>query len=150
MERKFDLVSLGWTGLVFPNPETSVSSKLADLNNTNNVDGIKNARIDELLPIYDREFDPKKRIEIVREIDGILANYHGYILLWENSFQAIAYWNRFGYPEGYLTRIGDYRDILYWWWIDPDRQRLLAQANADPSVKLEVGPTDVRYWQNRK
>jgi microcin C transport system substrate-binding protein len=150
MERKFDLVSLGWTGLVFPNPETSVSSTLADLNNTNNVDGIKNARIDELLPIYDREFDPKKRIEIIREIDGILANYHGYILLWENSFQAIAYWNRFGHPEGYLTRIGDYRDILYWWWIDPDRQRLLTQANADPSVKLEVGPTDVRYWQNRK
>ena len=73
MERKFDLVSLGWTGLVFPNPETSVSSRLADVNNTNNVDGIKSARIDELLPIYDREFDPKKRIELIGEIDGILG-----------------------------------------------------------------------------
>jgi ABC-type oligopeptide transport system substrate-binding subunit len=62
MERKFDLVSLGWTGLVFPNPETSYSSRLADVNNTNNVDGIKSARIDELLDIYDREFDPQKRI----------------------------------------------------------------------------------------
>jgi microcin C transport system substrate-binding protein len=147
MERKFDLVSLGWTGLVFPNPETSVSSTLADVNNTNNVDGIKSARIDELLPIYDREFDPQKRIEIIREIDGIMASYYGYILMWENPFQAFAYWNRFGHPEGYLSRIGDYRDVISLWWIDGDKQRELNRAMADPSVKMDVGQTDVRFWQ---
>jgi microcin C transport system substrate-binding protein len=146
-ERKFDLVSLGWTGLVFPNPETSVSSKLADPNNTNNVDGIKSARIDELLPIYDREFDPQKRIEIIREIDGIHSNYYGYILTWENNFQAVAYWNKFGQPEGYLTKIGDYRDLLSLWWIDPEKQQALNRAIADPSVKLPVGTTDVTHWK---
>jgi microcin C transport system substrate-binding protein len=150
MERKFDLVSLGWTGLVFPNPETSYSSKLADVNNTNNVDGIKNARIDELLAIYDREFDPQRRIEIIREIDGIVSAYYGYILLWENRFQAIAYWNKFGHPEGYLSRVGDYRDIISFWWIDAEKQRTLSRAMTDPSVKMEVGHTDVRYWQNQK
>jgi microcin C transport system substrate-binding protein len=150
MERKFDLVSLGWTGLVFPNPETSYSSTLADVNNTNNVDGIKSARIDELLQIYDREFDPRKRIEIIREIDGIVANYYGYILLWENAFQAIAYWNKFGHPEGYLSRIGDYRDIISFWWIDPEKQRTLARAMTDASVKMEIGPTDVRPWQHHE
>ena len=145
-ERKFDLVSIGWTGLVFPNPETSYSSKLADANYTNNIDGIKNARIDELLDIYDKEFDQQKRIAIIREIDGILARQYDYILTWELPFQAIAYWNKFGHPDSYLTRIGDYRDLIPLWWIDPQKQQQLNRAMTDPSVKLDIGMTDVRYW----
>ena len=90
-----------------------------------------------------------KRQEIIREIDGIVANYHGYILLWENRFQALAYWNTFGHPDGYLTRVGDYRDLISLWWIDPDKQRELSRAMADPSANMEAGQTDVRYWQNR-
>ena len=147
MERKFDLVSLAWTGLVFPNPETSVSSALADVNNTNNVDGVKNSRIDEILPIYDKEFDPQRRIAQIREIDGILANNYGYILTWEAMFQAVAYWNKFGHPDSYFTRIGDFRDLTSLWWIDPAKQQALTRAMADPSVKLDVGETDVRPWR---
>jgi microcin C transport system substrate-binding protein len=44
-DRRFDLIYLGWTGLLFPNPETSYKSTLADANSTNNVTGIKNQRI---------------------------------------------------------------------------------------------------------
>ena len=146
-ERKFELVSIAWTGLVFPNPETSFSSALADADSSNNIGGVKNARIDELLPIYDREFDHQKRVAIIREIDGILARGHGYIMTWEPSFQAVAYWNRFGHPDSYLTRTGDYRDLISLWWIDPQKQQALDRAVADPSATLEAGNTDVRYWQ---
>jgi microcin C transport system substrate-binding protein len=146
-DRRFDLVFMGWTGLLFPNPETSYKSTLADANSTNNITGVKNQRIDELLDVYDLEFDAQKRIAIIREIDGILANLHSYVLTWDTAAQRIAYWNRFGQPEGYLTRIGDYRDAPSLWWFDAQKDAEVTRAMKDTSVKLAVGDTDARYWQ---
>jgi microcin C transport system substrate-binding protein len=146
MQRQFDLVSLAWGGLLFPNPETSFHSRLAGVNNNNNVTGFKNARVDELLTAYDREFDQQKRIAIIQEIDGILANEHHYILQWEAPFQRIAYWNKFGHPEGYLSRIGDYHDITTLWWVDPQKEQQLAQAMRSATTSLAAGPTEVTYW----
>jgi len=145
-DRKFDLVELAWGGLTFPNPETSYASVLADQKSNNNVTGVKNARIDALLPIYDKEFDPKKRISIIREIDGILANEHHYVLLWAAPYRRLAYWNKFGMPEGYLTRQGDQTDIPSLWWIDPDREAALTKAMRENGT-MPVGQTEVRYWQ---
>jgi len=146
MERKFDLVMMGWSGLLFPNPETSYHSKLADQNNTNNLTGFKNARVDELLDKYDVEFDQQKRVAIIREIDGILANSHEYVLQWQAPFQRIAYWNKFGMPDSYVTRFGDYRDIIALWWNDAEKQNQLTRLMNDPAAKLPVGETEVRYW----
>jgi microcin C transport system substrate-binding protein len=147
MDRNFDMVSMAWTGLLFPNPETSFSSSFADLPDNNNITGFKDARVDELLVEYDREFDQDKRAAIIQEIDGILANSYQYILEWDMPFQRIAFWNKFGYPEGYLTRIGDYRDMTTLWWIDPHKEAELRRALGDNSVNLPVGETEVRYWR---
>jgi microcin C transport system substrate-binding protein len=146
-ERKFDLARLAWGGLLFPNPETSISSKLADVPNSNNVTGFKNARVDQLLDVYDKEFNQQKRIAIIREIDGILAKDYQYVLTWEEPFQRTAFWNRFGHPESYLTRIGDYREPSTLWWFDPALDSLVKRAMTDPSIKFDVGPVDKRYWQ---
>jgi microcin C transport system substrate-binding protein len=146
-QRKFEMAVQAWSGLTFPNPETSVHSRLADVPNNNNITGFKNKRVDELLDAYDKEFDQQKRIAIIREIDGILANEHHYILEWSGPFQRIAYLNKFGQPEGYLTRTGDYRDIATLWWIDPAKQARYNETMGNPSSKLDVGPTEVRYWQ---
>jgi microcin C transport system substrate-binding protein len=147
MERKFDAVSAAWAATTFPNPETEYSSKLADVNNTNNITGIKDKRIDQLLDEYDLEFDQHKREAIIREIDGILANIHPYVLAWDAPFQRIAYWNKFGQPRGYLTRIDDYYAASSWWWIDSQKERELLRAVADPSIKMDIGPLEDRYWQ---
>jgi microcin C transport system substrate-binding protein len=147
MDRRFDAVSMGWSGLLFPNPETSYASSLADVNNTNNITGFKNARVDELLPIYDKEFDTQKRVAIIREIDGILANSHDYVLEWQAPFHRIGYWNRFGMPEGYLTRFGDQRDMVTLWWIDPAKDAALSKAQRENGT-LPVGQTEVPFWQN--
>ena len=146
-DRRFDMVYLGWTGLLFPNPETSYKSTLADANSTNNVTGIKNQRIDQLLDVYDREFDAQRRIEIIREIDGILANIHPYVLSWDTPYHRIAFWNKFGFPEGHLTRIGDHRDVPSLWWIDRDKEMQVARGMNDNNVKMAVGSVDVRYWE---
>ena len=148
MQRRFDVSSMGWTGLVFPNPETSYHSRLADPPSTNNLTGIKNARLDALLVDYDREFNPERRAAIIREIDGILTNEHHYVLGWYGPYTRMAYWNKFGHPEGYLTRVGEYYEVIpSLWWIDPERERQLIGAMGDASVKLPVGDTEVRYWE---
>jgi microcin C transport system substrate-binding protein len=146
MDRNFDMVSTAWGALLFPNPETSFSSSLADQPNNNNVTGFKDARVDELLKEYDVEFDQDRRAEIIREIDGILANAYHYILGWDAPFTRIAYWNKFGQPDGYLTRVGDYADLPTLWWIDPQKDADLRRALGDNSARLPVGETDVRYW----
>ena len=145
-EHRFDLAGLGWTGLVFPNPETSFASELADQKDTNNVTGVKNARIDQILELYDKEFDQQKRATLIRELDGILAKEHHYILTWAEPFQRVAFWNKFGHPENYFTRLGDYREPPTLWWIDPQKEQRLRRAMSDPSVKFDVGPVENRYW----
>jgi microcin C transport system substrate-binding protein len=145
-DRKFDLVELAWGGLTFPNPETSYASSLADQNSTNNITGVKNKRIDELLPIYDKEFDAKKRIAIIREIDGILAKEHHYILLWAPPYRRLAFWNKFGMPQGSLTRMGDSSDIPSLWWYDPQQAAALTAAIRDNKT-MPVGQTEVKYWE---
>jgi microcin C transport system substrate-binding protein len=146
MERQFDLVMAGWGGLLYPNPENTFHSSLADPDNTNNITGIKNARIDEICDAYDRMFDLEDRIAAIREIDGIMANEFHYILQWTGPFHRFVYWNKFGTPSGHITRVGDYSDPPSLWWFDPETLRSLHEAREDPTIQLEVGTTENRYW----
>ncbi len=146
MQRKFDMSDMAWGGLIFPNPETSFSSAFADVENNNNITGFKNKRVDELLPQYDVEFNQQKRVEIIREIDGILANEYHYVLKWDGPYQRIAFWDKFGHPQGYLSRIGDFNDMVWLWWIDPEKSAQLNRAMGDSSVKIPLDPLENRYW----
>ena len=145
-QRRFQMSQQAWGGLLFPNPETSWHSSLADVDNTNNISGFKNARVDELCEEYDKMFDVNQRIRAIREIDGILANAYQYTLHWSAPFTRVIYWNKFGTPPGYLSRIAGYYGVHQMWWIDLDKDTRLQAALRDPSMKLEVGPTEVRYW----
>jgi len=151
-DRRFEMTLTAWGSLLFPNPETQFNSKLADENNNNNITGFKNARVDELCKQYDRMFNVADRIRAIREIDGILANEYHYTLWWYGPFTRIIYWNKFGTPQGYFSRTGDSMGagngpgIPQLWWIDPAKQSKLEQALRDPSIKLDVGPDEDRYW----
>jgi microcin C transport system substrate-binding protein len=131
---------------VFPSPEQSWLSKLADVNNTNNITGFKNARADQIIEEYNKEFDFNKRVKLLQELDGIISNQHIAILEWTAPYERFVYWNKFGHPPGYLTRIGDIRDIPSMWWIDPGLSAKLAQALKDPSINMGEGPSEDKYW----
>jgi hypothetical protein len=82
--------------------------------------------------------------------------YH-YVLFWTAPAQRLAYWNKFGHPEGHLTRIGDWQGDLSLgpgverlWWVDPVKEQQLKKALADSSIKLEVGPLEDKYWLTYK
>jgi microcin C transport system substrate-binding protein len=155
MNRQYEMSVIAWSADVFPNPEVEFHSRLADPNNTNNITGFKNHRVDELIDLYSKEFDLQKRTGIVREIDGILSNEYGYVLQWYKPSQRLAYWNRYGQPQGTLTRTGYYSSGIslgpgmeQLWWIDSVKSQNLDKAKKDPSVKLQTLPVEDRYWLN--
>ncbi len=146
-QRQFEMALFAWgSGGPFPDMEGNWQSSLADVDNTNNITGFKNPRVDALLAEYDRTFDIKDRFRIIQQIDGIIANAYQYVLLWDAPFQRVLYWNKFGTPPGYLTKTGDYYTAHTLWWFDPGKNAQLQKALRDSSVKLPVGPTEDRYW----
>ncbi len=146
MERNFTIYMQAWNGLVFPNPETSLKSELADQPFTNNISGFKNDRVDELCEIYDRTFEQSKRVEIIREIDGIYSEIHPAAWGIARNYQRLLYWNKFSYPEYMVSRYGgDYRSIYTYWWIDSEKEQTLEEAMQN-NTSLPVGELEVTYW----
>ncbi|HVR28491.1 MAG TPA: ABC transporter substrate-binding protein, partial [Thermoanaerobaculia bacterium] len=146
-ERQFTIHFQNWGSLLFPNPETSWRSDLADLPANNNLTGFKSERVDELLRLYNRALDRAEQKRIVREIDQIIVSEHPYAFAWYAQYQRILFWDKFGHPESYLTRIGQVpeSDMLLLWWWDPEKEAALAEARS-AGRKLPQGPIDVRPW----
>ena len=151
MDRNFTIDFQAWGGLVFPNPETSIKSTLADKKNNNNITGFKNDRVDELLDLYDVEFDQQKRIDLIREIDGIYSDVHP--AAWGMSRlvpERLLFWNKFGFPEYMLTKYsGNYSDILVHWWFDDESKKELEEAMTK-NVNLDLGNIEHTYWKDMK
>jgi len=146
-QRQFRIYYQSWGALDFPNPETAWRSDLADQDNNNNITGFKSARVDELLAQYDVTFDRAKQKEIVREIDRTVFKEHPYALGWYAPFSRILYWDRFGHPDSYFTRIGQWphRDAMLVWWWDPEKTARLEQAMAK-GESLPMGEAVVKPW----
>ncbi len=145
-ERQFDFVSIGYSASKpFPMPESMYRSDLADQPASNNISGFKNERVDAIIAEYDQSPDVATRIELMRELDGIVAGEYIYMLQWYAPYHRVAFWNKYGQPDGYLTRIGDYLDPATLWWVDPAKQAALDQARRN-DTSLEVGPSEIRYW----
>ncbi len=150
MDRSFTIFYMAWGGTGYPNPETMFNSKLADEKDNTNVYGFKNKRVDELCKQYDQEFDRKKQIEIIREIDGIVWEELPFLLSHYAPYERLLFWNRFGYPEYVLSRyVGDYKDIFTYWWFDPEKVAALDAAQKN-NTTLPVGEVEIKYWESFK
>jgi microcin C transport system substrate-binding protein len=149
-ERQFQMVSVGYSASKpYPMPRSMFHSAQADQPASNNLAGFKNQRIDEIIEAYDLDGDLNARIELMRELDGIVANSYIYTMSWYAPYHRFAYWNKYGQPESYLSRTGmglsGYFDPFIMWWHDPAKEAALEQARRD-NAALEVGPSDVDYW----
>ncbi|MBN1980537.1 MAG: hypothetical protein JW795_03335, partial [Chitinivibrionales bacterium] len=151
-ERRFSFVLMSWTGLLFPNPETSLHSSLADQNNNNNINGLKNKQIDSLIAAYNKEYDTKKRVEQIRQIDKILSETVYYAYGWHAPYTArIVFWDKFGMPENILGYTGIELDAAFaYWWYDEEKVARLEKAKADKSIVLPQGDVNVDFWKVRK
>ena len=144
--RNFNVCLLAYSGLVYPNPEGSLRSTLADQDDNNNVWGFKSPRVDELLDEYDICFDQKRRVDIIREIDGIFSDVHPIAFSIARNYSRMMWWDKFGYPEWMFSRyVGEYWDSLYYWWYDGLKDSNLKDA-IETGKSLPVKPIDMKYW----
>ena len=72
-ELNFRLTSGAFTAVSFPNPRTTYHSSVADQKQTYNRWGLKNKRVDELIELYEAEYDAAKRNEYLSEMDDIFT-----------------------------------------------------------------------------
>jgi microcin C transport system substrate-binding protein len=149
-ERQFKIHFQSWGGLVFPNPETSWRSKLADEPANNNLNGFKNKRVDELCDKYNVVLDRTEQKKIIQEIDRIIFEEHPYALGWYAPYERVAFWDKFGYPSWMMTRLGDQvpEQIMLAWWPDPEREKAMLEAKKAGRA-LPQGEVILKPWEKQ-
>ena len=103
----------------------------------------------QLLPIYDTEFDHKKRVQIIQEIDSIITeSRHSALGLSREPPIRILYWEKFGYPDYMLSKYGGRsEDILYNWWFDDEKAKALEDAMKS-NLPLKIGKMNHTFWKD--
>lgn len=150
MKRQFKLSYQNWTGLTFPNPESSMHSKYAEQLETNNITGMKESEIDKLCEQYDKSFDIEERIKLLRKIDSIAVAGNYYAFGWVAPYTVrAAYWNKFKMPKWGLSYSGDFETILNLWWFDKDKADKIVKGKEDKSVKLPMEKVEIDYWNRQ-
>ncbi len=124
----FDMTWAAWSAGLRKDPEGMWSSAQASAAGGNNITGFSDPRVDALIEAQKTEFSLLARNAICREIDGIVTEQVPYILLWNSDATRLLWWNRFGMPEGVLSKFGSETDILAYWWHDPDSAEALRDA----------------------
>ena len=111
-ERNFEICSMVWGAILFPNPESSYHSKMAEAEGSTNITGFANPEADKIIEAYNAEFDLRKRTAMLRELDAIVFNEHPYALAWYLPCERLLYWNKFGTPKTVLPKYSDWRTVF--------------------------------------
>lgn len=144
-EHNYQMTMAAWTTPVFRDPEAMWSSKEADIKSSININGFKNARVDELIEKQRTVFDMEERNVIMREIDSLIFSEHPYVLLWNINYTRLLYWNKFGMPSTVFGKYGNaYESIIAYWWYDENAADELADAMAN-GLSLPAKPATVKF-----
>lgn len=144
-EHNYQMTTAAWTTPVFRDPEAMWSSKEADIKSSININGFKNARVDELIEKQRTIFDMDERNVILREIDALVFSEHPYVLLWNINYSRLLYWNKFGTPPTVFGKYSnEYAGIITYWWYDENAAEELEAAMAD-GLSLPAKPAVVKF-----
>lgn len=113
----FDMIVGGFSGLTMPGSEQKDlwGSASADINGSNNIIGIQNPAVDELIQKLITTKDNEFYTAYVKALDRVLLFNHYVIFNWYSDSDRIAYWDKFAYPE---TTEQHGVDINTWWMKD--------------------------------
>ncbi|NUM34853.1 MAG: hypothetical protein HUU50_09925 [Candidatus Brocadiae bacterium] len=147
-KREFDMIFVSWSGLAFPNPESSWASNLADIP-SNNVSGLKVEKVDRICEAYRRMFLQRQRVEALNELDAILMEQHPYALGWGINCRRLMFWNKFDYPEHYLSKTGSFWEVLSLWSCSEEKEKNVISALSNKESMLPVGETNQVHWRKK-
>jgi microcin C transport system substrate-binding protein len=101
------------------------TSAKARENGSQNVAGIADPAIDELVELVIGAPDYPELVARTRALDRVLLHHNFVVPHWHSRVFRIAFWDKFGRPER-NPRYG--LGFPQSWWIDPARERALAEA----------------------
>lgn len=130
----FDATWASWGGTLFRDPESMWHSAEADRPSGNNLSGFKDPRVDALIERQKTLFNVAERHQVLREIDAIVTAAVPYVLLWNIDSKRLLHWDKFGMPSTVLSKFGDERSLLAYWWYDADSASELRAAMANRDV----------------
>lgn len=118
-KRSFDIVSIWWNqGLSFPGAEqyTFWHSSQADLEGSQNIGGVKNPAVDDLVTRIMRAQTLEQLRPAAQALDRVLLWEQYVIPHWNISAWRVLYWNKFGRPK--ITPA--YNICVDCWWSAPN------------------------------
>jgi peptide/nickel transport system substrate-binding protein len=122
---QFDAMVLGWQMSTTESDAYQVWHSSQAANKGSNAISYKNARVDEILELYRREFDPQKRIKLYNEFQEIISDEQPYTFLYLPK-RVSALQRRF---EGVEIFPDGLRPID--WWVPLARQKYVTTATAN-------------------
>ncbi|MFQ5774155.1 MAG: extracellular solute-binding protein [Kiloniellaceae bacterium] len=134
----FDMLVASWGQSDSPGNEQRNfwSSAAADTAGSRNLAGIKDPVVDELIELVIAAPDREALIVRTRALDRVLLWGHYVVPNWHIRFDRIAYWDKFGRPK-VTPKNGT---SLNYWWIDPAKERALAERRGrEPEVAERAG-----------
>jgi microcin C transport system substrate-binding protein len=128
-EYNFDMTWAAWSSGIFKDPESMWSSAEADRKGGNNItgSGARRGRTHREAEVHLRPRATQRHLPL---IDAIVTDQVPYVLLWNLETTRLLYWDKFGMPPTVLSKYGDERSLLAYWWYDADSQADLEAAMA--------------------
>ena len=118
----FDMTSVRFPDVSSPGTEMfdMFGSKAADEKGSNNVWGLKDPVVDQLVTALVKATSRKELVAAARGLDRVLLNQYIVVPHWYSSTHRIAYRNRFGMPDRLpLYYHADPYVISTWWQVKP-------------------------------
>lgn len=118
---EFDMVVNSFSSSVSPGNElmNMFTSSSAELKGSNNLPGISNPVIDDLVSAIIQAKDREEVVTASRALDRVLLYGEYLVPNWYINVHRIAYWDKFGVPETQPLYYDPTSWLLKSWWIKP-------------------------------
>ncbi|MCB1175813.1 MAG: ABC transporter substrate-binding protein [Leptospiraceae bacterium] len=143
-EFNFDLYWINTGGSRLPDPEGRFHSKYKDEKGSQNLPGINDPAVDQILDQLNQESNLGRRKILLAQLDRLLYDMVPYLLLWQSDKSRLLYWNRFDTPESLLGKFGDESSAIAYWSYSKAKSAALDKAESSDQ-QLPPLPDVVRY-----
>ena len=105
--------------------ESYFSSKVADMNGSFNLSGLKSKGIDALVQHAMQAGSREELVTAIGALDRVLRSYYVWVPHWFKGAHNVVHWDIFGYPK---IKPKYSRGILDTWWIDAEKAKSIKRG----------------------
>ncbi|HYK78148.1 MAG TPA: extracellular solute-binding protein [Micropepsaceae bacterium] len=150
LERKFEMVNLGMTSGLYPEPRQYLGTEFKKAKNNNDFWGFGTPEVDALIKTYEESLDADARRDAMWKIDQIVHDEAFYIPFWTSPYMRLVFWDYVQFPEFYLPRRTQQLTDWMVYWIDPAKKAALEEAKRTNKAYPVDPDLDKDYYGIRK